>query len=220
MTTRRDTLAWLMRAISLTAVGPAAAFRASAAAATAPIGPGYGTDPDLRHPTRPWPLTLDQDQLKTVTRLADLILPADAHSPAASAVGVPEFVDEWVSAPYPDQMADRPVLLAGLQWLDQAAGGRFVDLSDAKAGEILDSICGEYTERGRPARAPAPLAGDGAGETPALREAANFFRRFRAICITGFYTTPEGWADIGYVGNKPSNGYDGPPPEVLARLPI
>jgi hypothetical protein len=198
MTTRRDTLAWLMRAMALTAAGPAAA---QAGAAPAPIiGPGYGTDPNLVHPVRPWPLTLGKEQLKTVTRLADLILPADEHSPAASALGVPEFVDEWVSAPYPAQSSDRRVVLAGLEWLDHAAGGRFADVSDAKAAEILDTICDQHT------------AHDAA--------AAEFFARFRRICMTGFYTTPEGWADVGYVGNKPSQTFADPPAEVLARLKI
>lgn len=197
MATRRDTLAWLMRAVALSA----ATVAFSARDAVVPrVGPGYGTDPDLRHPTRPWPLTLDKAQLETVTRLADLILPADERSPAASAVGVPEFLDEWVSAPYPEQFNDRKLVLEGLAWLDQAAGGRFADLSDEAAAKILDSVCDPRTTH------------DDAKTF--------FFVRFRRICITGFYTTPEGWADLGYDGNKPSQSWDGPPPEVLARLGI
>jgi hypothetical protein len=204
MTTRRDTLAWLMRALALSAARPAAAWAGTGApAALGPepsLGYGYGKDPDLRHPVRPWPLTLDKDQTRAVARLADLILPADEHSPSASAVGVPAFVDEWVSAPYPAQQADRARVLAGLAWLDQAAGGRFADLPDDRAGAILDRICD-------PATAQDP-------------EAAAFFHRFKSICMLGFYTTPEGWADLGYVGNKPSAAFPDPPPEVLARLKI
>lgn len=200
MTTRRDTLAWLMRALSLTAAGPAAAY----AAQDAPLAPGpargYGKDPDLCHPVRPWPLTLDKTQTQAVTRLADLILPADEHSPSASAVGVPAFVDEWVSAPYPAQQRDRTVVLSGLARLDQAAGGRFADLSDERAGAMLDRICDPKT-----------------AQDP---QGAAFFQRFKSICMLGFYTTPEGWADLGYVGNRPQASFPDPPPEVLARLGI
>jgi hypothetical protein len=138
--------------------------------------------------------------LLAVSRLADLILPADEHAPAASALGVPAFVDEWVSAPYPSQAADRKTILEGLVWLDQAAGGRFAGLSEDRAGQILDSICNPRT------------ASDA--------KAAHFFQRFRAVCMAGYYTTPEGWAAIGYVGNKPSQTFPDPPAEVLAKLKI
>jgi hypothetical protein len=199
MTTRRDTLVWFFRALSFSTLAPGAAF-AAVPGGLPPAGPGYGTDPNLKHPVRPWPLTLDKAQLLAVSRLADLILPADEHAPAASALGVPAFVDEWVSAPYPAQAADRTVVLEGLARLDQAAGGRFAELADEPAGRILDRIADPQT-----------------AEDP---QAAAFFRRFRSICLLGFYTTPEGWADLGYVGNRPSASFPPPPPEVLARLKL
>jgi gluconate 2-dehydrogenase gamma chain len=90
-------------------------------------------------------------------------------------------------------------VLEGLARLDQAAGARFADLPDARAGAILDRISDPKTED---------------------PQAAAFFRRFRSICVTGFYTTPEGWADLGYVGNKPAASFPDPPPEVLARLKL
>ena len=200
MTTRRDTLAWLMRALSLTAAGPAMAQGLPLPASAVRPARGYGMDPDLRHPARPWPLTLDAAQMRSVTRLADLILPADGHSPSASALSVPAFVDEWVSAPYPAQAADRTIVLEGLARLDQAAGGRFAELADEPAGQILNRIADPQT-----------------AEDP---QAAAFFRRFRSICLLGFYTTPEGWADLGYLGNKPSASFPPPPAEVLARLKL
>jgi hypothetical protein len=48
---------------------------------------------------------LDDSQRRLVTFLADLILPEDEYGPAASALRVPDFIDEWVSAPYPKQRA-------------------------------------------------------------------------------------------------------------------
>ena len=47
--------------------------------------------------------------------------------PSASAIGVPEMIDEWVSAPYPRQQRDRSFLIAGLEWLDYEAKRRFDD---------------------------------------------------------------------------------------------
>ena len=33
----------------------------------------------------------------------------------------PDFVDEWVSAPYPEQQSDRKVIFTGLEWVDAEA---------------------------------------------------------------------------------------------------
>jgi hypothetical protein len=208
---RRDTLAWLARALAL-GVSPTNLFAGpplGTPAVTPPIQAdaeaqapasvhGYGPDPDLANPTIPWPLTLTPDQRRTVTRLADLLLPADERSPAASALGVPEFVDEWVSAPYPLQRADRNLLEAGLRWLEARAGGRFPSLDAAAAGLILDEIC---DARSAPDDVPAA-----------------FFGRVRQICLIGYYSSNVGMADLGYVGNQPSTRFTGPPTEILARL--
>ncbi len=79
---------------------------------------GYGTDPKLNPPVKAaWPRILTQDQLQTAAILADYILPATATAPSASSLGVPDFVDEWVSAPYPDQIKDRPLIVDGLKAL-------------------------------------------------------------------------------------------------------
>jgi hypothetical protein len=79
---------------------------------------GYGTDPKLVEPMAgPWPRILSDDELQAAARLSDFILPASATAPAASALGVPDFIDEWVSAPYPDQEKDRPLIRDGLKKL-------------------------------------------------------------------------------------------------------
>lgn len=110
---RRTALAW---------IGAAGAAGALAACAPKPeangVAGGYGTDPKLVDPDpAPWPRLLTQEELQTAAILADYILPASAAAPAASALGVPEFIDEWVSAPYPDQLADRPLIRSGLKAL-------------------------------------------------------------------------------------------------------
>ena len=79
---------------------------------------GYGTDPNLVKPAKaPWPRILSKAELTTAAILADFILPASATAPAATALGIPDFIDEWVSAPYPDQLKDRPIIRDGLKAL-------------------------------------------------------------------------------------------------------
>lgn len=170
---------------------------------------GYGTDPVLTKLYKPgdvWPLILDAGQRRTVTALCDFILPADDLGPAASAVGVPEFIDEWVSAPYPQQQEDRPVIVEGIVWLDTEAGQRFsktfTDLDAAQQTAIADDICHVTNAK------------------PEFKKAAQFFEKFRNLATAGYYTTQEGWKAIGFVGNITMAAFDGPPPEVLKLLDV
>ena len=206
MPDRRETLTWLLRALAL-----GAAPRAGAGVLPAPSTPppriqggdragGYGRDPNLLTPQIPWPLTLEAGQRAAVTRLADVFLPAEGDSPAASALGVPDFIDEWVSAPYPQQRADRAVLLGGLARLEDDAPGPIGALDPPEASALVARLH---------ARATAGAAED-----------AHFFSRFRQICLIGYYTTARGVAELGYVGYRPSEHFAGPPPEVLARLGV
>ena len=147
---------------------------------------GYGTDPNLVDPARaPWPRLLTPDQLQTAAILADYILPASATAPSASALGIPDFVDEWVSAPYPDQVKSRAVIVKGLTDL-----GRQVLKADAAD---------------RNAAMSAILA------TP-------FFISFRKLTIGAYYTTKEGFKDIGYIGNVARVSDPGPSEAVKAAL--
>lgn len=211
MPDRRETLSWLLRALALSAApvagveGVAAPMRPMdaqprSAARGASADQGYGRDPDLLHPQVPWPLTLAPGQKDAVARLADVFLPEHGSSPAASALGVPDFVDEWVSAPYPQQQDDRIVLLQGLADLDRDAGAPVHELDPQQAEDLV-------------ARLHARAAAGGVAES-------RFFRRFRRICLIGYYTTPTGVAELGYVGYQPSARFAGPPPEVLARLGV
>lgn len=170
---------------------------------------GYGTDPKLLKTYKPgelWPLTFTSPQRRTAQVLCDLILPADASSPSASEVGVVDFLDEWISAPYDRQRHDREMLLEGLEWLDREAAARhgvgksFVTLSQAQQTAICDDIC--FVEKAQ----------------PAFVEAARFFALYRDLTAGGFYTTPHGRKDLGYVGNVALPRFDGPPPEVLRKV--
>jgi len=167
--------------------------------------PGYGQDPNLLKPAVPWPLTLTQDQRAQLRIIADLILPADAHSPSAGSMPIDAFIDEWVSAPYQQQQRDRVIILSGLVWLDAESSARFgrifAQASDGERRAIFDTIA--YRARVQPGY-----------ERPAF-----FFARLRGLVMGGFYSLPEGMKDIGYIGNAPMTGaYPGPTPEALAHL--
>lgn len=172
--------------------------------AATPATDGYGIDPDLVNPSVPWPLTMTDAQLETAASLCDTILPADDRSPAASAVGVPDFIDEWVSAPYPQQQADRALVLNGLEWLENESRKRF-DTGFAAADEsrratLVDLLTGK------------------ADSTPPPGQ-HEFFRRFRWLTVGAFYTTEAGIADVRYIGNVAISGeYPGPGKEAMAHL--
>ena len=204
---RRQAIQWVMAAAAASAL-PARGFGRSDGRTALPLN-GYGVDPKLLEAYKPgafWPLTFNDTQRKTATALADVIIPDDPLGPAASAVGVPAMLDEWISAPYPDQQADRPVILDGLTWLDAESKNRFDKvfslLSADQKRAICEAIC--FTAEAK----------------PQYRKAAEFFSRFRSLCASAYYATPEGWKAIGYVGNFPLERFDGPPPEVLDKLSV
>ncbi|HYP15660.1 MAG TPA: hypothetical protein VEQ65_00505, partial [Opitutus sp.] len=57
-----------------------------------------------------------------------------------------------------------------------------------------------------------------ANAKPEFKQPAAFFARFRDLTAGGFYTTPQGMKDLGYIGNVPLPSFDGPPPELLKKL--
>ena len=168
---------------------------------------GYGPDPDLIKAYEKgafWPLTLNASQRQLAASLSDLIIPADEHSPAASAVGVVDFIDEWISAPYPKQREDRDTVLNGFVWLDGEARHHyeqpFAKLREAQQRAICDRICNL-------SRASRELQGP-----------AQFFATYRNLTAAGFYTTLAGRKDIQYIGNVALTHFDGPPVELLRKL--
>jgi hypothetical protein len=157
-----------------------------------PAAQGYGTDPKLAKPEpAPWPRLLSKDELQAAAVLSDFILPASGSAPAASALGVPDFIDEWVSAPYPDQLKDRPLIRDGLKALIPAV------------------VKGDAARR-TDALAALPTAADAATRA--------FFKRFRHLVVGAYYTTEAGFKDLGYIGNVARASDPGPSAEVKAAL--
>jgi Gluconate 2-dehydrogenase subunit 3 len=164
------------------------------------------SDPNLLHPVVPWERTMTKEELKTITALCDVIIPEDEKSPSASKVGVPDFIDEWVSAPYPQQQEDKKRIKEGIVWLNEESKKRFekefADLSDEQKTKICDDIC--YSPKAK----------------PEFLNGAYFFTCVRDLTTTGFYTTKEGTKDLQYIGNTPLFAFKGPPKEVLEYLKL
>jgi Gluconate 2-dehydrogenase subunit 3 len=205
VTDRRTTIKWMLAAAAMPLLSqPGAAEEISAWLV---VANGYGGDPNLTRAYRPgdvWPLTLSAAQRRTAAALCNTILPGDARSPGAESVGLADFIDEWVSAPYPRQAEDRPIVLEGLAWMDAEALLRFekyfADLDEGQRHAICDDICYEPKAAAKFSRP------------------AKFFARYRDLTVGGYYSTPAGHRDLGYVGNVPLAAFDGPPPELLRKL--
>lgn len=170
---------------------------------------GYGTDPNIAKFYEPgafWPLTFTAAQRKTAVALADVILPKDHLGPAASELRVVDYIDEWISAPYETQQKDRDMILPGLEWIEAEARKRFAKDFAALSAEqhrvICDDIC--YAAKAK----------------AEFKKSASFFAKFRTLAASAYYGTTQGWEAIGYVGNVPLANFDGPPPEVLAKLGV
>ena len=96
-------------------------------------------------------------------------------------------------------------ILEGLGWLETEATRRFGHWFSStsrrrKKAAICDDIC--YLPKRDAASSRRPRSSS---------------RRFRDLTAGGFYTTPAGMKDLGYVGNVALARFDGPPPEVLAE---
>lgn len=203
---RREAIKWMLSAVGSVALLDHDAF---AQAPGISAGAGYGVDPNLLKSYKPgdlWPLALNATQRRTAAALCDVIIPAEGGAPSASALGVHDFVNEWISAPYPAHQRDRAVIVDGLAWVDEEStrrfGKAFHKLAMQQHHAICDDICFEPKAKAE------------------FKTAAAFFRRYRDLTAGGFYTTPAGMKDIGYVGNVALPAFKGPPQEVLRRLGV
>jgi len=179
------------------------------AAARVPVAPKTGprgtpTDPDLITPTSPWPRLLSAGELATLAALCDMIIPADDTSPAASTVGAPAYISEYVSAPY--DWAEKALVRVrgGLSWLDVESVKRFsrtfTKLTVAEKTQICDEICFYPTAK------------------PNVKAGARFFGEIRNLTQSAFYSSDAGMKDLQYIGNVPLARFDAPPAAVLRKL--
>jgi hypothetical protein len=139
------------------------------------------------------------EELATITVLGDIIIPKDEVSGSASDAKVPEFI-EFIVKDMPDF---KTPMRGGIRWLNlecvNAYGKSFADCSHDQQMEMVDQIAW-------PKRNIKPGMGPGVA----------FFSLMRNLVATGFYTSPIGVKDVGYIGNQP-NQWNGVPEDVLKR---
>jgi gluconate 2-dehydrogenase gamma chain len=137
-------------------------------------------------------------ELKTVTVLGDIIIPADAKSGSASQSGTPAFIEFMMK----DQPQWQTPIRGGLRWLDNQCVKRFdkkfADCLKAQQIEIIDEIA--YPGKAK----------------PEMSQGVAFFNAMRGLVATGFFTSQMGIKDLGYVGNTP-NQWEGVPADVLKQ---
>lgn len=137
-------------------------------------------------------------EMKTITVLSDIIIPADKISGSASQAGVPAFI-EFITKDKPEF---KTPMRGGLRWLDSTAikrfGKDFVDCSSTQQINIVDDIA--YPEKAK----------------KEFSQGVNFFSLMRNLTATGFYSSEMGHKDIDYQGNKPNN-WEGVPDDVLKQ---
>ena len=138
----------------------------------------------------------NEHEMATIAILSDLIIPKDDTSPSATEVGVPDFIEFIVK----DIPSHQIPMRGGLKWLDIYAqkkfGKAFIDLEVKNQTAILDEIA--YPSKAK----------------PEVSQGVSFFNLMRDLTSSGYFTTKEGIAYLGYVGNRPGV-WNGVPEEVL-----
>jgi len=140
------------------------------------------------------------DEMATITILADIIIPKDEVSGSASDAAVPAFIEFIVK----DMPYHQTPMRGGLRWLDMQCLKRyeksFKDATPQQQIEMVDLIA--YPEKAK--------------TNPELTQGVSFFNKMRDLTATGFYTTQMGVKDLGYVGNQPTQ-WNGVPDDVLKQ---
>lgn len=135
-------------------------------------------------------------EMKTISILVDIIIPADEISGSATDAGVPDFIEFMAK----DRPSFQLPLRGGLRWLDVQCLKRFnadfASCTPEQRIEIVEEIA--YPERAK----------------PEMQQGVAFFNLMRDLTATGFFTSEMGIKDLGYVGNRP-NQWDGVPQDVL-----
>jgi gluconate 2-dehydrogenase gamma chain len=139
---------------------------------------------DAKKPGGPYqPKFFKPREYKSLTILADLIVPADSESKGALDAGAPEFIDVLCS-----QNAELGVIYTGgLGWLDSAMQHRFAaGFSEANQEQRLELL---------------NLIAYRRNTSPELAPGIKFFSWARKMVVDAYYTHPVGIAQVGYIGN-------------------
>lgn len=202
---RRNALKWLTSSAAAAAGSTSAATGETEPAPVATLGRHPLYDPDYsKSMAGPWERLFSKEELELVSLLADWILPKDELGPSATEVGVPEFINEWISAPYPEQKEHCEIVRGGLSWVNTESfrrhGSAFSEAGREQQQALLEDIAN-----------PQPKPEHAVGGA--------FFKLFRQLCLGGYYTHSSTWKQLGYAGNISVAGpYPGVPQKILDKL--
>lgn len=166
----------------------------AAAAETQP-----GTDYELQF--------FSEHEYRTVSELADLVIPADERSGSATDAHVPEFMDFiMVDELLPGMDERQSAMRGGLAWLDyyclEEFEELFVECSTEEQHAVLDAIA--YPEEA----------------DPELSHGVAFFNSFRDLTASGFFSSRAGYEDLQYAGNQMLAEWNGCPVEALEHIGV
>ncbi len=163
--------------------------------------------PEFNDPSAPphTPKFFSAHEWKTVRMLVDYIIPGDERSGPATEARVPEYID-WLMADDETSRDSRTSISGGLAWMDREASERFgktfVLATDAQRRQILDDIA--WPKKAK----------------PEMSQGVAFFNRFRDLTASGFFSSEMGYKDVRFVGNVFNPGFNGCPPEAMAKLGV
>jgi gluconate 2-dehydrogenase gamma chain len=138
----------------------------------------------------------DAHEMKTISVLADIIIPKDETSGSATDAKVPDFID-FIARDMPQHKLP---LRGGIKWLDVQCLKRynsdFASCTPQQQIEMVDEIA--FPEKAK----------------PEMSQGVAFFSKMRDLTAAGFFSSQMGIKDLGYAGNTP-NQWNGVPQEVL-----
>ena len=166
-----------------------------------PPAQGQGTPPS----SAPKRAFFTAAEWRTVSVLADDIIPRDGRSGSATDAGVPAYIDYQLSVPETDE-GSRVAIRGGLAWLNTESRTRFrrnyASLSQAQRYQILDDIA--WPDKAK----------------PQFSHGVNFFSRMRDFVGSGFFSSAMGWKDLRYQGNVFNPDWKGCPEPAMKKLGV
>lgn len=124
---RRAVIGWSALVAGVVGAGWGVSTLPSGAPSGRKLPDGYGKDPPLVDPRRyTWPRVIPPAARGDLAALIDVVVPGIDGSSPGSTLGLVDFFDEWLGAPYPDMVADHALImpmLAEVAGLAELAGG-------------------------------------------------------------------------------------------------
>lgn len=143
----------------------------------------------------------DDREMKTISILADIIIPRDEISGSATDAKVPDFIEFIVK----DMPKHQLPMRGGLKWLDVQSLKQFErsfsECSSQQQIALVDQIA--WPEKAK----------------PEMAQGVAFFNLMRDLTATGFFTSQIGIKDLGFAGNRPTQ-WDGVPQDVLDKYNV